>query len=58
MATYLPDFLVATVSKIYLIKTKGEDKVDDDNVRQKQFAATEWVRKLNTLPAIERMGRE
>ena len=58
MATYHPDFLVATASKIYLIETKGEDKVDDDNVRQKQIAATEWVKKLNALPAEERMCRE
>lgn len=58
MATYHPDFLVATAEKVYLIETKGDDKVDDANVRQKQIAATEWVKKINTLPEKERMARE
>lgn len=58
MAAYHPDFIVATARKVYLIETKGDDKVDDANVRQKQTAATEWVRKINALPAVERMSRE
>lgn len=58
MATYHPDFLVATASKVYLIETKGDDKADDPNVRQKQTATVEWTHKLNTLPASERIGRE
>lgn len=58
MATYHPDFLAATGYKVYLIETKGDDKVNDENVRQKQIAATEWVRKINTLPSEERMHRE
>lgn len=57
MATYHPDFLVATAEKAYLIETKGDDKVDAANVRQKQTAATEWVRRVNTLPAEDRMSR-
>ena len=58
MATYHPDFIVATAEKVYLIETKGDDKVDDANVRQKQIAATEWVKKINTLPKKDRMSRE
>lgn len=58
MATYHPDFIVATASKVYLIETKGDDKVDDVNVRQKQTATVEWIKKINTLPEDERMGRE
>ena len=58
MATYHPDFLVATKDKIYLIETKGEDKIKDKNVRQKQTAAVEWVRKINELKPEERMNRE
>lgn len=57
MATYHPDFLVATAQKVYLIETKGDDKVDDANVRQKQIAATEWVQKVNTLHPEDRMSR-
>ena len=58
MATYHPDFIVATKDKIYLIETKGNDKVTDQNVRQKQRATLEWIKKINALSATERMGRE
>ena len=58
MATYHPDFIVATQKKIYLIETKGNDKLFDKNVRQKQTAAVEWTRKINELPAEERVNRE
>lgn len=58
LATYHPDFLVAAQGRIFLIETKGEDKKDDPNVRQKQVAATEWVRKINTLEPADRMHSE
>ena len=58
MATYHPDFIVATQNKIYLIETKGNDKLFDKNVRQKQTAAVEWTRKINELKPDERMDRE
>ena len=57
MATYHPDFIVATAEKIYLIETKGNDKVFDKNVRQKQAATVEWTRKINKLNPEERMNR-
>ena len=58
MATYHPDFIVGTSDKVYLIETKGNDKVFDRNVRQKQTATVEWCRKINELKAEERMNRE
>ena len=58
MATYHPDFIVATHEKVYLIETKGNDKLFDKNVRQKQTAAIEWTRKINELKPEERMNRE
>ena len=58
MATYHPDFIVATAQKVYLIETKGNDKLFDKNVRQKQTAAVEWTRKINELRPEERMNRE
>ena len=57
MATYHPDFIVGTSEKIYLIETKGNDKIFDKNVRQKQTAAVEWCRKINELKPEERMNR-
>lgn len=58
MAPYHPDFIVGTLRKIYLIETKGNDKIFDKNVRQKQTAAVEWTRKINQLKPVERMNRE
>lgn len=58
MATYHPDFIVGTDKKIFLIETKGNDKLFDKNVRQKQTAAVEWTRKINELKPEERMDRE
>lgn len=57
MATYHPDFIVATADKVYLIETKGDDKVDDVNVRQKQTATVEWMKKINALEPGDRMNR-
>lgn len=57
MATYHPDFIVATADKAYLIETKGDDKVDDVNVRQKQTATIEWIKKINALESKDRMNR-
>lgn len=58
LATYHPDFLAATAKKVYLIETKGRDKIDDRNVRQKQTAAALWIKKINELKPEMRMGRE
>ena len=57
MATYHPDFIVATTEKVYLIETKGDDKMDDANVRQKQTATIEWIKKVNALQSENRMNR-
>lgn len=57
MATYHPDFIVATADKVYLIEAKGDDKVDDVNVRQKQTATIEWIKKINALEPEDRMNR-
>ena len=42
---------------MYLIETKGNDKEFDKNVRQKQTAAVEWIRKINELKPEARMNR-
>ena len=58
MATYHPDFLVATAKKIYLIETKGQDKIDAKNVRAKQLATLNWVKEINALAPEKRMRQE
>lgn len=58
LATYHPDFLVKTKDKIYIIETKGNDKIDDKNVRLKQQSTVQWLRRVNDLPLEERMSRK
>lgn len=57
MATYHPDFIVAARERIFIVETKGNDRMSDPNVKQKQIATIEWTRKINTLPSAERMNR-
>ena len=54
LATYHPDFLVQTAEEMYLVETKGQDRVRDRNVQQKRRAATEWCSKINDLSAESR----
>ncbi|MCL2434729.1 MAG: hypothetical protein FWD09_01150 [Lentimicrobiaceae bacterium] len=49
--------MVCTKQHIYIIETKGNDKMEDRNVQSKQRATIEWCEKINTLPAEKRMGR-
>ena len=57
MATYHPDFIVETRDRLYLVETKGTDKVKDRNVQQKRRAATEWCEKINQLAERSRNGK-
>lgn len=57
LSIYHPDFIVRTAEKIYIIETKGNDKVNDENVKQKQLATIEWCSKINSLPEQDRMQR-
>ena len=33
LSIYYPDFIVKTANKIYIIETKGDDKINDGNVK-------------------------
>ncbi|MBQ2243595.1 MAG: DEAD/DEAH box helicase family protein [Bacteroidales bacterium] len=58
LASYHPDFMVCTSNKIYIIETKGDDRVMEPNVQRKKLATIEWCRKVNNLNADCRMERE
>jgi hypothetical protein len=58
LASYHPDFIVRTADNIYIIETKGDDKVRDMNVLQKKMASMEWCKKINRLDEDARMDRE
>ena len=58
LSLYSPDFIVKTGRKIYIIETKADKDLNDPNVRQKQLATLDWIKRLNSLDAKERMERE
>ncbi len=58
LSLYSPDFIVKTGKKIYIIETKADKDLNDPNVRQKQLATIDWINRLNSLDAKERMDRE
>lgn len=58
IASYHPDFIVATTHHVYLVETKGDDRLEDKNVRRKQQATVEWCRKINSLQPEYRMNRD
>ena len=58
LSKYSPDFLVKTKDKYHIVETKGEDRVDNANVKQKQLATIEWCKKINSLNPEFRDNRE
>ena len=58
LSSYHPDFMVCTASHLYIVETKGDDRIDDPNVLRKQRATVEWCEKINALSASKRMERE
>ena len=56
-AQYSPDFLVRTGDDIYVVETKAQSALSDDNVQRKQRAALAWCEQINALPEGQRGGR-
>lgn len=57
-ASYSPDFLVRTSDAIYVVETKAQSALSDENVQRKQRAALAWVDELNKLEPSDRSERE
>ena len=57
MAEYIPDFLVATADRIWLVETKAKNAEQEANVQAKRRSAIQWCATINELPACERMNR-
>ena len=58
LASYHPDFIVCTKDYMYMIETKGDNMVDDQNVQQKRVATIDYVRKINLLPEENRLYKD
>jgi type III restriction enzyme len=57
-AFYSPDFLVRTADKVFVVETKAQSALSDENVQRKQRAAISWCEQINSLPEERRDGRE
>lgn len=56
LSSYYPDFIVKIGNDIYLVETKAQKDVSQENVIQKQKGALDWIKKTNELPAEDRMN--
>jgi type III restriction enzyme len=54
-AQYSPDFLVRTDSDVYVVETKAQAGLSDENVIRKQRAALFWCEQINLLPSHQRV---
>jgi type III restriction enzyme len=57
-AQYSPDFLIRTPFTIYVVETKAQSALSDENVQRKQKAALAWCDQINELPEEQRDGRD
>ena len=57
-ARYSPDFLIRTTDRVYVVETKAQSALSDENVQRKQRAAIAWCEQINSLPAQRRDERE
>jgi len=54
-AQYSPDFIVQTETDVYIVETKAQSALSDENVLRKQRAALSWVEQINALEPYLRM---
>ena len=53
-AEYIPDFVVRIGSDNYLVETKAQNQLTNQNVLRKKRAALRWVERINELPSGKR----
>ena len=56
IASYFPDFIVKIGENIYLVETKAQKDLNNENVKSKEQAAKDWINKVNYLKEEERMN--
>lgn len=57
-AQYSPDFLVRTDSDVYVVETKAQSALSDENVKRKERAVLAWCDQVNELAEHLRSGRQ
>jgi type III restriction enzyme len=56
LASYSPDFVVKTNDKIFVVETKAQDNLSNENVKLKQLATVDWIGRVNQLKPEDRMN--
>jgi type III restriction enzyme len=56
-AMYSPDFLVRTADQLYVVETKAQRDLTDENVHRKRRAARAWCDRINALSPTLRENR-
>ena len=56
-AMYSPDFLVRTSGEVYVVETKAQSELVNENVLRKQRAAIAWCEQINELDPDQREQR-
>ena len=56
LAHYYPDFIVRIGDNIYLVETKAERDLNNENVKSKRLATIDWTEKVNQLLPEDRMN--
>ena len=54
LSSYCPDFILKTKDHIYLVETKAQKDVKDENVLLKKQSALDWLKKINELKPDDR----
>ena len=55
--SYSPDFVVRTAKAVYIVETKAQTALSDENVARKQRAALSWVEQISSLREDQRLDR-
>jgi type III restriction enzyme len=55
LAHYYPDFIVRIEDKVYIVETKAQVNISQENVQQKRKATLDLVKKINELEPEDRM---
>jgi len=56
IASYYPDFIVKLKDEIYLVETKADRDLDNQNVLNKEKATLDWLKRINKLKPEDRMN--
>lgn len=55
LAPYSPDFIVKIDNKIFIVETKADRDLNNQNVLSKRLATIDWIGKVNSLNLDDRM---